>query len=323
MIDRCRSLGERAQRASLSPHGPDRSHACLLTRRSRPAFRRGPSPWCSRTSRARRACSRTLGDRYPEVLADHHRLIREAFARHGASSADRRVTDCTSSSRPRAVRSRRPSTAQLAIAGHAWPDGIAIRDRMGLHTGEPRNASEGYVGLDVHRAARICAAGHGGQILISQTTRDLDRRRAAARRSGSSTSAPTGCARSTRRSGSTRSPARASTGDFPPPRTTEAPRNNLQLEVTSFIGREREIEQATRMLEQSSLLTLTGPGGVGKTRVGLRLARMLLDQFEDGVWIVECGTLTDPDFVLPIGRQHDRPHRAGRSVRSWRRSSTT
>jgi hypothetical protein len=187
---------------------------------------------------------------------------------------------------------------QLAISAHAWPDGIALRDRMGLHTGEPRNASEGYVGLDVHRAARICAAGHGGQILISQTTRDLI---------GNELGSPIGFADlGSHRLRSLDAPLRLYqvTGpdlarDFLPLRTTEAPRNNLSLEVTSFIGREREIDHAVAMLEQSSLLTLTGPGGVGKTRVGLRLARVLLDRFDDGVWVVDCGTLTDPDFVLP------------------------
>lgn len=239
-----------------------------------------------------------LGDRYPEVLADHHRLIRDAFARHGAverGSAGDGLYFVFPAARG-AVEAA--IDAQLAIGSHAWPDGIAIRDRMGLHTGEPRRASEGYVGLDVHRAARICAAGHGGQILISQTTRDLisDELRqpmgvidlGAHRLRSLDTS---------QRLYQVTGPGLAR--DFPPPRTTEARRNNLKLEVTSFIGREREIEQATRILEQSSLLTLTGPGGVGKTRVGLRLARVLLDRFDDGAWIVECGSLTDPAFVLP------------------------
>jgi predicted ATPase/class 3 adenylate cyclase len=239
-----------------------------------------------------------LGDSYPEALADHHRLIREAFARHGAferGSAGDGLYFVFATARA-AVQAA--IDGQLAIAGHAWPDGVAMRDRMGLHTGEPRSASEGYVGLDVHRAARICAAGHGGQILISQTTRDLI---------ADELNAPIGVVDlGIHRLRSLDTPLRLYqvTGpglarDFPPPRTSEAPRNNLKLEVTSFIGREREIDQAIGMLEQSPLLTLTGPGGVGKTRVGLRLARLLLDRFDDGVWLVECGTLTDPDFVLP------------------------
>lgn len=240
-----------------------------------------------------------LGDRYPEVLADHHRLIREAFARHGAlergSAGDGLyfVFGAAQAAVQAAI------DGQLAVAGWTWPDGIAVRDRMGLHTGEPVRATEGYVGLDVHRAARICAAGHGGQILISQTTHDLvaDKLRPpmgvvdlGAHRLRSLDGPP-------QRLYQVTGPGLIS--DFPAPRTTDARRNNLRLEVTSFIGREREIEQATRMLGESSLLTLTGPGGVGKTRIGLRLARTLLDQFDDGAWIVECGNLSDPAFVLP------------------------
>jgi predicted ATPase/class 3 adenylate cyclase len=239
-----------------------------------------------------------LGDRYPEVLADHHRLIRETFARHGAVERGS-AGDGLYFVFPAALAAVQAAIeAQLAIAGRTWPDGIAIRDRVGLHTGEPWNAAEGYVGLDVHRAARICAAGHGGQVLISQTTHGL----VADRLPPNVSLIDLG----SHRLRSLDTPQHlyqvsgpGLTRDFPAPRTTEAPRNNLKLEVTSFIGRERELALATRILEQSSLLTLTGPGGVGKTRVGLRLARTVLDRFEDGAWVVECGTFTEPDFVLP------------------------
>ncbi|MDP9484058.1 MAG: tetratricopeptide repeat protein [Chloroflexota bacterium] len=239
-----------------------------------------------------------LGDRYPEVLAEHHRLIREAFARHGASERGSAGDGLYFVFHGARAAVQAAVDGQLAIAGHDWPDGIAIRDRMGLHTGEPRNASEGYVGLDVHRAARICAAGHGGQILISQTTRDL----IAEELRPPLGVVDLGAHRLRSLDGQQRLYQVSGPGlarDFPPPRTSDAPRNNLKLEVTSFIGRERELEQASRILEHSSILTLTGPGGVGKTRVGLRLARVLMDQFEDGAWVVDCGALTDPDFVLP------------------------
>jgi predicted ATPase/class 3 adenylate cyclase len=245
------------------------------------------------------ALLQSLGDRYPEVLADHNRLIRETFARHDAferGSAGDGLYFVFASARE-AVQAA--IDAQLALAGHPWPDGAAVRDRMGIHTGEPRNATEGYVGLDVHRAARICSAGHGGQILISQTTRDLI---------AEDFRPPLGIVDlGAHRLRSLDGPAQrlyqvtgpGLAGDFPPPRTGDAPRNNIRLEVTSFVGRDREIAQATRMLDQSSLLTLTGSGGVGKTRIGMRLARTLLDQFEDGTWIVECGNLSDPSFLLP------------------------
>ncbi len=239
-----------------------------------------------------------LGDRYPEVLAVHHRLIREAFAKHAAlerGSAGDGLYFVFGSARE-AIHAA--IDGQLAVAAQIWPEGVAVRDRMGLHTGEPVQASEGYVGLDVHRAARICAAGHGGQILLSQTTRDLvvDQLRL-----------PMGMVDlGVHRLRSLDEPQRlfqvigpGLPRNFPPPRTTEVRRNNLKIEVTSFIGREREIEQATAMLERSPLLTLTGPGGVGKTRLGPRLAKGLIEDFEDGTWLVECGGLTDPAFVLP------------------------
>jgi predicted ATPase/class 3 adenylate cyclase len=263
------------------------------------------------------ALLQSLGERYAEVLADHNRLIREAFAQHDAferGSAGDGLYFVFASARE-AVQAA--VDAQLALAAHPWPEGAAVRDRMGIHTGEPRNAAEGYVGLDVHRAARICAAGHGGQILVSQTTRDLvieDLKE------------PLGMVDlGAHRLRSLDGPAQRIyqvTGpglvrDFPPPRTGDAPRNNIRLEVTSFVGREREIEQATRMLDQSSLLTLTGPGGVGKTRIGLRLARTLLDRFEDGTWIVECGSLSDPSFLLPaVVSAVGLPDPAGRSLLS-------
>jgi len=240
-----------------------------------------------------------LGDRYPAMLADHHRLIREAFAVHGAlergSAGDGLyfVFQGARSAIQAAI------DGQLAVAAWAWPDGVAVRDRMGVHTGEPVRATEGYIGLDVHRAARICAAGHGGQILLSQATRDLivEELRPpiglldlGAHHLRSLEGPP-------QRLYQVTGPGLAR--DFPPPRTTEERRNNLKIEVTSFIGREREIAQAGSMLEKSSLLTLTGPGGVGKTRIGLRLARQLLDRFDDGTYIVECGALTSPAFLMP------------------------
>jgi YVTN family beta-propeller protein len=116
---------------------------------------------------------RTLGKRYPDVLNEHHRLLREAFATHDGHEIDtegdsffvvfRRATDAVAAT----------VDAQRALAGHAWPEGVAVRVRMGLHTGEPSRGGEGYVGLGVHRTARIAAAGHGGQVLVSETTRHL------------------------------------------------------------------------------------------------------------------------------------------------------
>src|SRR6266487_6990523 len=114
-----------------------------------------------------------LRDRYSEALGEHQTILREAFAEHGGREIDtqgdsffvafRRAKDAVAAA----------LAAQRNLAEHPWPDGLELRVRMGIHTGEPTVGEERYVGLGVHRAARICAAGHGGQVLVSQTTREL------------------------------------------------------------------------------------------------------------------------------------------------------
>ena len=115
-----------------------------------------------------------LGDeRYGRVSGDHRRLVREAFGAHGGTEIDTQG-DAFFFSFPRARDAVAGAVdAQRALRDHEWPDGRAVSVRMGLHTGEPHVGEEGYLGLDVVRAARISAAGHGGQILISETTRAL------------------------------------------------------------------------------------------------------------------------------------------------------
>jgi class 3 adenylate cyclase len=114
-----------------------------------------------------------LGDAYGGVVADHRRLLREVFQAAGGSEVDTQG-DAFFYSFPRARDAVRGAVeGQRALAGHDWPGGARVRVRMGLHTGEPSVGDEGYTGLDVVRAARICSAGHGGQILISETTRAL------------------------------------------------------------------------------------------------------------------------------------------------------
>jgi class 3 adenylate cyclase len=114
-----------------------------------------------------------LGDRYADLLGEHRRILRERLGEADGQEIDTqgdafffsftRAKDAVSGA----------VAAQRALAEHDWPDGLAVKTRMGLHTGEPSVGEEGYVGLDVVRAARICSAGHGGQILLSETTRAL------------------------------------------------------------------------------------------------------------------------------------------------------
>ena len=115
----------------------------------------------------------TLGDRYADVVRDHRRIVRDAFGAHGGTEVDTQG-DAFFYSFARARDAVAGAVAaQQALARHTWPGGALVRVRMGLHTGEPTVGEEGYLGLDVVRAARICSAGHGGQILMSETTRAL------------------------------------------------------------------------------------------------------------------------------------------------------
>jgi class 3 adenylate cyclase len=114
-----------------------------------------------------------LGDRYGDVVSDHRRLMRESMEAHGGNEIDTQG-DAFFFSFPRAKDAAEAAVAaQRALAGHEWPGGREVKVRMGLHTGEPQVGEHGYLGIDVVRAARICSAGHGGQILVSETTRAL------------------------------------------------------------------------------------------------------------------------------------------------------
>lgn len=167
---------------------------------------------------------------------------------------------------------------------------------MGLHTGEPIIAGEKYVGLDVHRAERICAAGHGGQILVSQAGRDLIEqslpKEVDLRDLGS------------HRLKDLHRPERIFQilhpdlpSDFLPLRSLDAQTNNLPIQLSSFVGRERELAKLKGLLPTTRLLTLTGSGGCGKTRLALQVAADSLDEFWRGVWFVDLAPVTDSTLV--------------------------
>ena len=226
-----------------------------------------------------------LGERYADVLNVHKRMLREAFAAHGGVEVDTQGDALF-------VAFARASDAVAAVvdAQERLREG-PVRVRMGIHTGEPIRTAEGYVGIDVHRAARIAAAGHGGQVLVSQTTRDLLREGAMLdlgpqRFKGLEESehvyqlvAP-GLAR-----------------DFPPLRSLDV-RGNVPLPMSSFIGRESELAAVIRAFDETRLATLTGVGGVGKTTLAIHAAIELEAGFPDGAWLVELAPLRDPEAVV-------------------------
>jgi predicted ATPase/class 3 adenylate cyclase len=237
-----------------------------------------------------------LGEEFHGVVDDHGRILREAI-RSGGGTEVQTEGDSFFAAFPTPAGALRAAVgAQRTLAAHRWPEGNAVRVRMGLHTGEGVLGGDDYIGLDVHRAARISAAGHGGQVLISEPTRALV-----------DNALPDGM--SLRDLGRHRLkdlehpehlhqlvidelPA-----EFPPIRTLDARLTNLPPERTSFIGREREAGEVTALLGQSRLLTLTGPGGTGKTRLALKVAADHLGSFTDGVFLVDLSPVRDPALV--------------------------
>ncbi len=229
---------------------------------------------------------RDLGDAYADVLAEHRRTVREAAAAHDGVEVDTqgdafffafaRASDAVAAA----------VDAQRALAGGP------VKVRMGIHTGEPRVTAEGYVGADVHRAARIAAAGHGGQVLLSQAARalvEVDARDLGPHRLRD-LSAPERLFQleiDTLPSG------------FPPLRTLEAGSSSLPSPGTSFIGRTEELASIDRLLDDPAcrLLTLVGPGGVGKTRLAVEAASRRLDRYQHGVHFVPLVSVASADLL--------------------------
>ena len=237
-----------------------------------------------------------LGDDYATLLSDHYRILDGVLATHGGRRVDA-AGDGLFVSFPSARAGLLASIdAQRALAAHDWPGGVDVRVRMGLHSGEPMSAMAGYVGIDVHRAARICAAGHGGQILLSDSARALI---------GTALPEAVGF----RELGDHRLKDLAAAvrlyqvlapglaDEFPPVRSLETLPNNLPHQLSSFVGRSRELADVEERLASTSLLTLTGPGGVGKTRLALEAGAHLVGEYPGGVWFVELSTLDDESLV--------------------------
>src|SRR5205085_6450149 len=186
--------------------------------------------------------------------------------------------------------------AQRSLTSEPWPEDAPIRVRMGLHSGEGRLGGDDYVGIDVHRAARISASGHGGQVLVSDATRALVE-----------SALPDGV--EIRDLGSHRLKdidhpehvhdllVEGLPSDFPPLRTAEASPTNLPLERSSFVGRNDEVERISELLGETRILTLTGPGGTGKTRLAMHVGRERLSDFGDGVFFAALSSVVDPGLV--------------------------
>src|SRR6478736_376585 len=242
-----------------------------------------------------------LGSRYAEVLGEHQRVLRAAFDEHGGREvhtegdaffvAFARASDAIAAA----------ASAQRSLASRRWPEGVDVRVRMGVHTGEAEVRMGDYVGLDVHRAARICSAGHGGQVLVSSSTRELV-----------ADELPPDVAIKDLGEHRLKDIERPEhlfqlvvgelPADFPAlasrsPGSREA--NGLPPSPNRMIGREVDVRVIADRLRVDGvrLLTLTGPGGVGKTRLALEAARAVKADFADGAYYVSLAALRRPGDV--------------------------
>jgi predicted ATPase/class 3 adenylate cyclase len=229
---------------------------------------------------------------YGEVLAAHQRLLRGAWGRHGGVEllvegdaffvVFERAADAVAAA----------ADAQAALDGHTWPAGGEARVRMGLHTGEAEVRDGTYIGLAVHYAARLCDAAHGGQVLLSETTRAL-------------ADAPVHDL-GEHRLKDFPAPRRLfhlvldghAADAFPPPRTLDPIRTNLPVRP-ALIGRETDLARLARLCREGDepLLTLVGSGGTGKTALAVAAGHAVLDGFPDGVFLVSLEGLVDPPAV--------------------------
>jgi predicted ATPase/class 3 adenylate cyclase len=240
-----------------------------------------------------------LGGAYGEVLHRYHGVVQEAVTAHGGLVVDREgdgsfcVFDDTVGAAEAAVEIDRTLTAGPVAAG------VSVRARLGVHTGRAEPATEGYVGLDVHRAARIGSAAHGGQILVSSIVQallaDVAPHRAWQLRDLGDF-ALKGLSRLERLF---QLDAPGLPRQFPPPRARRRAQVRLPTQLTSLVGREREIDEVVSLLSRGArLVTLTGAGGIGKTRLALAVAQRLAPDYPDGVFFVDLAEQLGPERVL-------------------------
>ncbi|HEX8100767.1 MAG TPA: adenylate/guanylate cyclase domain-containing protein [Actinomycetota bacterium] len=239
--------------------------------------------------------ARTLGERWPDVLEQHHDILRRAIRDAGGIDVRTEGDAFFAVFRSPIDAVRATTEAQREVNAHQWPPDGPIRVRMGLHTGEGRLAGDDYVGLDVHRAARIAAAASGGQVLLSNATKTLvaeaDADGWTLRDLGKHRFKDFDAPQPIFQLVIDGLPA-----EFPAIKSLEIP-TNLPVELTSFVGRDSEVSGVRDLLGSHRLVTLTGPGGTGKTRLSLETAGQVAGEFPDGAFFVELASIGAPDLV--------------------------
>ena len=255
-----------------------------------------------------------LGDRYVAVRDEHAAILRQAIQGRDGVEVSTEGDSFFAAFRSPVAAVQAAVAAQRGLAVRPWPTGFPVRVRMGLHTGEGVLGGDNYVGIDVNRSARVAGAAHGGQVIISDATRGLVEH-----------AVPDGV--SLRDLGEHRLKdlnlpmhlhdlvIAGLPADFPPPRTLDARPGNLPPQLTSFVGREHEIAEARRLLGRTRLLTLTGAGGTGKSRLALQVAAELLPEYRDGAFFADLSSVSDPALVPSVVARALRvPEVAGRPI---------
>ncbi len=244
-----------------------------------------------------------LWEAYPEAmksaLARHDAILRGAIEANQGRIVKTTGDGCHAAFETAAGAVKAALAAQQTLIRETWSEigPQPLRVRMGIHTGEAESRAGDYYGSAVNRAARLMSVGHGGQVLVSAVSAELvldvlppgtslldlgehrlkDLVRPEHIYQLVHESLPAG---------------------FPPLKSLDSYPNNLPIQITSFIGRDREIEETKRLLSTARLITLIGSGGTGKTRLALQVAADVLPAFADGVWLVELAPVTDPDLIL-------------------------
>ena len=250
-----------------------------------------------------------LGAGYDDVMEAEQRILRSAIDEHrgvvfGTEGDALFAVFLTAVDAVAAARD-----AQRGLTEHAWPEGAAVRVRMAVHTGEVRLVGDSYYGMALHVAARVCSAGHGGQVLLTGATRsaaegfdvrDLGERRLKDLSEPVPISQLVGVGLAE---------------SFPELRTLSGTRNNLPADTDAFVGRTVVLASLTAEFSSHRLVTLTGAGGSGKTRLALRAAAHGLGSTRD-VWFVELAPLTDPALITAqvagaLGLGESAPNRFG------------
>jgi predicted ATPase/class 3 adenylate cyclase len=235
-----------------------------------------------------------LGERYGEVLEGIRGVLRAACSAHGGTEFG------TEGDAVFMVFTRAPDAVMTAIAAQqalhtrSWPDGVGVRVRMGIHTGDATVVDGDYVGMSLHVTARVASAAHGGQVLLTDVTSQL---------AGRPSATDLGEHRLRDVPGSIRLHQVLAGGlpaDFPAPRTLTALPNNLPAPTDEFVGRAGAIAVVAEALRNDRLVTLTGAAGTGKTRLALEVARRVLPEWPDGAWLVELAPVKDGGHVPAV-----------------------